>query len=217
MLRVTSLLPNPPAPAGADTGGPPRSVQTITTSLSGGAHETSNVPAAADSAPYLSEFVASSCTTIANVVADASPTPMRGTETRTLPLKAPISSYGARSTVSKSPSSAAFPSWPGIGRTRSCARPKAVSRCVSSRAISTVDVVDRDVIAVRPDAIAKRFLTRWLISPASNSWPSSACFRPVTSIKIPNMIRPTMPASSPWPRADIHRTSFPSMMRKSIS
>ena len=61
--------------------GPPLSVQTITTSLSGGAHETSNVPAAADRAPYLSEFVASSCTTIANVVADASPTPIRGTET----------------------------------------------------------------------------------------------------------------------------------------
>ena len=81
MLRVTSLLPNPPAPAGADTGGPPLSVQTITTSLSGGAHETSNVPAAADRAPYLSEFVASSCTTIANVVADASPTPIQGTET----------------------------------------------------------------------------------------------------------------------------------------
>ena len=41
---------------------------------------------------------------------------------------------------------------------------------------------------VSPDAIASRFLTLWLISPAKSSRPSSACFRPVTSIKMPNMI-----------------------------
>ena len=31
--------------------------------------------------------------------------------------------------------------------------------------MSTVDVVERDVMAVSPDAMASRFLTRWLISP----------------------------------------------------
>src|SRR5665213_686072 len=83
MPRLSSRLPYPPAPAGAVTGGPPRSVQTITTSLSCGAHDMSSVPAGDDSAPYLSELVASSCTTSASVVAACSPTPMRGTETRT--------------------------------------------------------------------------------------------------------------------------------------
>jgi hypothetical protein len=50
-------------------------------------------------------------------------------------------------------------------------------------AISTLVVVDRDVMAVRPAAIARIFLTLWLISPARSSCPSSACLRPVTSIK----------------------------------
>src|SRR5687767_7297611 len=35
--------------------------------------------------------------------------------------------------------------------------------------MSVIVVVEREVISVRPDAMAKRFLTRWLISPASSS------------------------------------------------
>lgn len=51
----------------------------------------------------------------------------------------------------------------------------------------------------------QEFLTRWLISPASNSLPSSACLRPVTSRNIPNMMRSPIPASPPCPLAEIHR------------
>ncbi len=61
-----------------------------------------------------------------------------------------------------------------------------------------------------------RFLTRWLISPASNSRASSACLRSVLSSKMPNMTRPTMPSSAPRPRAETHRTPSPWRMRKSI-
>jgi hypothetical protein len=42
------------------TGGPPRSVQTITASFPGGDDDTSSVPVGTDSAPYFKEFVASS-------------------------------------------------------------------------------------------------------------------------------------------------------------
>jgi hypothetical protein len=55
-------------------------------------HETSNVPSAQESAPYLRELVASSCKTMASVVAARSPTTMRGTDTRMRPLNAPMSS-----------------------------------------------------------------------------------------------------------------------------
>lgn len=48
-----------------------------------------------------------------------------------------------------------------------------------SRAVSSVEGVDRLVLVVKTDARARRFLTRWLISPDSNSFDSSACFRPV--------------------------------------
>ena len=34
---------------------------------------------------------------------------------------------------------------------------------------SHIHPADREVMAVRPDAMASRFFTRWLISPASNS------------------------------------------------
>ena len=61
------------------------SVQTNTMSSPASVHETSRVPVAAQSAPYLSEFVASSCRTSARVVVVVSPTPMRGTATRTRP------------------------------------------------------------------------------------------------------------------------------------
>jgi hypothetical protein len=47
-------------------------------------------PVGDDRAPYFSELVASSCTTSVSDVAACSPTPMRGTETRTRPLNAPI-------------------------------------------------------------------------------------------------------------------------------
>ncbi len=83
--------------------------------------------------------------------------------------------------------------------------------------MSLIVEADRDVIRVRPAATARMFLTLWLISPARSSCPSSACLRPVTSRKIPNIIRSTIPASAPWPRAEIQRTSCPSTMRKSIS
>ena len=33
--------------------------------------------------------------------------------------------------------------------------------------------------------------------PASSSWPSSACLRPVTSMNMPNITRSTMSASAP--------------------
>ena len=82
VLKVSTLPPN----------GPPRSVQTTVTSVSWGTQEISSTPSGEDSAPYLRELVASSCTTSANVVAACSPTPMRGTETRTRPLNAPMSS-----------------------------------------------------------------------------------------------------------------------------
>src|ERR1700693_3779364 len=92
MPRLRSLLPYPPSSAGAITGGPPRSVQTTTTSASGAAHDMSRAPDGDDSAPYLRELVASSCTTSASVVAACSQTAMRGTATRTRPLNAPMSS-----------------------------------------------------------------------------------------------------------------------------
>jgi hypothetical protein len=59
--------------------------------------------------------------------------------------------------------------------------PSTIRRAVRWCAISSMSVADRKVMAVRPDAIASRFLTRWLISPARSSCPSSACLRPVTS------------------------------------
>lgn len=80
-----------------------------------------------------------------------------------------------------------------------------------------VVTVDRDVISASPAAIDNRFFTRWLISPASSSWPSSACLRPVTSRKMPSMVLPTIPTSWPWPRAEIHRTSMSIIIRKSVS
>src|ERR1700712_1334146 len=89
MPRLSSLLPYPPSPVGAATDGPPRSVQTTTTSVSWAAQDISSVPVGEDNAPYFSELVASSWTTSASVVAACSPTPMRGTETRTRPLNAP--------------------------------------------------------------------------------------------------------------------------------
>ncbi|SEM70743.1 hypothetical protein SAMN04488003_103193 [Loktanella fryxellensis] len=72
-------------------------------------------------------------------------------------------------------------------------------------------------MAVRPDAIISRFLTRWLISPAKSSSLSSLCLRPVTSRKTLNLIRLTIHSSSPLPRAGSQRRSSPTMMRKSIS
>jgi hypothetical protein len=39
-----------------------------------------------------------------------------------------------------------------------------------------MDVDERDVIVVKPDAIASRFYTRWLVSPARSSWLFSAFF-----------------------------------------
>lgn len=53
MLRVTSVLPKPAGFAGAATGGPPRSVQISTTFVSWTGHNTSSLPLAAESAPYL--------------------------------------------------------------------------------------------------------------------------------------------------------------------
>src|SRR5829696_4446115 len=73
MLRFTNLVPNPAAAAGAVTVGPLRSVQTTTTTSSWALHDTSSRPVASESAPYFSELVASSWTTIAKVV--AAPTP----------------------------------------------------------------------------------------------------------------------------------------------
>ena len=63
MLPLTSLLPKPACPSATATGGPPFSVQTMTTSLSSAVHDTSSVPLAFESAPYLIELVASSWTT----------------------------------------------------------------------------------------------------------------------------------------------------------
>ena len=60
MLLLTSLLPNPGSPLAFCTGGPPFSVQTITTLLSSAAHDTSRVPTAFERAPYFTEFVTSS-------------------------------------------------------------------------------------------------------------------------------------------------------------
>src|SRR5579864_7132216 len=87
MLRLNSLLPKPPSSSGGVTGGPPRSVQTITTSLSRTAPATSSTPVASDSAPYFIELVASSCRTMARAVAPVSPTDMRGTDTRIAPAE----------------------------------------------------------------------------------------------------------------------------------
>src|SRR3954465_15387719 len=97
MLRCINLLPKPSAFWGATTGGPPRSVQAITTSSSLALQDTSTVPLAVDSAPYFAEFVANSWTTNANVVLEASPTLIFGTETRMRTL-ASFSSYGASNT-----------------------------------------------------------------------------------------------------------------------
>ena len=56
MVRATSLLPKPVGAAGAVTGGPPRSDQTSTTSALWAGHDTSSLPPAAESAPYLIEL-----------------------------------------------------------------------------------------------------------------------------------------------------------------
>ncbi len=55
------------------------------------------------------------------------------------------------------PRSALFSGSPGMGRTRSWARPRAVSRCVRSRAISVVVAAERAAMAVRAEAMANRF------------------------------------------------------------
>jgi hypothetical protein len=60
----------------------------------------------------------------------------------------------------RSPSNAAFPCPPGKGLTRSWARPRAVSRSVSWEVMSAMELEERDVLWVSPDAIASRFLTR---------------------------------------------------------
>ncbi len=92
MLRATSPLPKPAGPAGATTGGPPRSVQTSATSAPWAGHDTSSLPLAAESAPYLIELVASSWTTRASVVIAASPTRTSGTETLMRSPTAPAAS-----------------------------------------------------------------------------------------------------------------------------
>ena len=68
MLRATILLPKPGGLSGVATGGPPRSVQTMTTSLSSSAQVTSSNPDTVEKAPYFAELVASSWMTRANVV-----------------------------------------------------------------------------------------------------------------------------------------------------
>ena len=67
MLRWTNLLPKPSSLAGAAIGGPPRSVHVTTTSSSLALHDTSNVPLARESAPYLAEFITISWITKTNV------------------------------------------------------------------------------------------------------------------------------------------------------
>src|SRR6267142_7116175 len=56
ILRCTNLLPKPSSVAGTLIGGPPRSVQVITTSSPWALHDTSNVPLATDSDPYFAEL-----------------------------------------------------------------------------------------------------------------------------------------------------------------
>ena len=60
MLLLTNLLPKLGSPLAFRTGGPPFSVQTMTTLLSSAVHDTSRVPTAFERAPYFTEFVASS-------------------------------------------------------------------------------------------------------------------------------------------------------------
>ena len=67
-------------------------------------------------------------------------------------------------------------SWPRTGRTRSWARPRAVSRCVRSRAISSVVFAERKVTTMEPGGELQQVLdpvgssrpqaTRWLPRPA---------------------------------------------------
>ena len=83
-LRSTSLVPYPPGPVGSWTSGPPRSLQTTTTSASCEWQETSSTPEGAENAPYLSELVASSCTTSASTVVVFSPMAIRGAAMRVL-------------------------------------------------------------------------------------------------------------------------------------
>lgn len=66
-------------PVGGLTFGPPLSVQTTVTASSCAEQETSRIPVSTDKAPCLREFVASSWTTIANMVVADSPTRIRGT------------------------------------------------------------------------------------------------------------------------------------------
>lgn len=160
ITRLMSLLPNSPGPVGVVNAGPPLSVHVTMTSSSWPVDDTSSVPVSDESAPYLREFVASSWMINASAVADASPTPMRGTDTRIRSLNAPGSSYGANKIDSRSPSKASALACPGSGRTKSCARPSAVKRFVSCFAISSAEADEREVIDVRPDAMANRFLTR---------------------------------------------------------
>src|SRR5688572_17246044 len=91
ILLCTSLLPKPSRVAGALIGGPPRSVQVMTTLSSLALQDTSKVPLARDSAPYLVELVASSWITKAKAVLEDSPTFILGTDTR-IRTVAPFSS-----------------------------------------------------------------------------------------------------------------------------
>ena len=145
ILRCTNLLPKPSSFVGATTGGPPRSVHLTTTSSSWALHDTSKVPLESDSAPYFAELVANSCITKASAVLEVSPTFILGTETRIRTL-APSSSYGASRTEMRSPRSVASLFRPGTGRIRSCARPRAIRRLVSSWAISSFVAAERELI-----------------------------------------------------------------------
>ena len=79
---------------------------------------------------------------------------------------------------------------------------------MSSRAISVGDAADRDVHVVSPVAMAR-------ISDPMAHFPGQefmAFLGLLTAChiqEIPNMIRPTIPTSSPWPRARPHRISLP--------
>ena len=96
---------------------------------------------------------------LAILVAPDSPTDLRGTETRMRRLNAPVSSYGARRIVTRSPSRAPFSGRPGTGRTKSWARPSAASRVVSSLAMSAAEPAERELMLVRAAAMVRRFLT----------------------------------------------------------
>ena len=118
--------------------------------------------------------------------------------------------------VMSSPINAAFPCRPGNGLTRSWARPRAMSPGKLGGHVGDGTGRARCHLG-QPRRNTKQVLDAMAHLASEKLTPLFACLRLITSRKIPVIWRATMSSSLPWPRPDIHLTSRPLNIRKSIS